>query len=127
MCVSDRHSTNEAKKCHAIRVGAMEVAKDAAFKRFCIETLGTAISDFMPQELGVRKSIVKIKALGYILGEIVKGNSFTPADRHCGILAISEWRGLCQIPIWRGVEGQNRGIPASVHSGRSRPLWCIPL
>ena len=66
---ADRHSTNEAKKCRAIRIAAMKVAKDAAFNKFCKETLGTAISDFMAQECakatgavtehGVRKNTVK--------------------------------------------------------------------
>ena len=95
---ADRHSTNKAKKCRAIRVAAMEVAKDAAFKKFCKETLGTAISDFMAQECAkatvaiteheVRKNMVKMKSSRVHRGEMCKkcniftdaGHNNTPAD-----------------------------------------------
>ena len=39
MFCADQHITNEAKRCRAVWVGAMEVAKDAAFKKFCREAL----------------------------------------------------------------------------------------
>ena len=96
MCVQI-DSTNETKKCRAIRIAAMEVAKDAAFKKFCKETLGTAISDFMAQECakatvavtehGVRKNMVRMKSRVH-RGEMCKkcniftdaGHSNTPAD-----------------------------------------------
>ena len=95
---ADRHSTNETKKCRAIRLAAMEVAKDAAFNKFCKETLGTAISDFMAQECakatvavtehGVRKNMVRMKSSRVHRGEMCKkcniftdaGHSNTPAD-----------------------------------------------
>ena len=46
----DRHNASEAKKCKAIRTGAMEVAKSLEFKKYCRATLGTAMSDFLPHE-----------------------------------------------------------------------------
>ena len=97
VCV-DRHSTNETKKCRAIWIAAMDVAKDAAFKKFCKETLGTAISDFMAQECakatvavtehGVRENMVKMKSSRVHIDEMCKycniftvaGHSNTPAD-----------------------------------------------
>ena len=50
MYCADRHSTDEAKTFRGIRVEAMEVAKNAEFKKFCRDSLGTAISDFLAQE-----------------------------------------------------------------------------